>query len=213
MTNSIPAFGDSLAPLSDNYGFERGTPLDRKYIEDFLSHCRHVIRGSVLEVTDSLYTTRFGGGHVSRSAVVDIDVSNPLATLVADLTEPDSLPAEAYDCIILTQTLHLLSRPGRCLETCHRALRSGGSLLLTAPTLSRVSPSHANSDFWRFTPAGIKQLFCDFWTGPFSIESFGNLRICVGFLLAEVVEEIPEDTFAVHDPRFPLTVAVHAQKQ
>lgn len=198
-------------PLSDDYGFSRGTPLDRAYIERFLSEHRDRILGSVLELQDSTYTARFGGDRVSTSAILDIDPSNGLATLIADLTQPGALPASAYDCIILTQTMHLLSEPVVCIENCRSALRPNGSLLLTAPVVSRVSPRYPDSDFWRFTPAGIRYLFEKNWSGPFTVSSFGNLRTCVGFLLAHTVEEMPEDAFAVNDPRFPLTVAVHAE--
>lgn len=199
-------------PLSDDHGFSRGTPLDRVYIEGFLSEHRDRIVGSVLEVQDSTYTGRFGGARVSASTILDIDPSNSLATLVADLTQPGSLPASAYDCIILTQTIHLLPEPVVCIENCRSALRQNGSLLLTAPVLSRISPRYPDSDFWRFTPVGIRYLFEEHWSGAFTVFSFGNLRTCVGFLLAQTVEEMPEDAFAANDSRFPLTVAVHAEK-
>jgi hypothetical protein len=116
-----------LEPLSDHYGFDRGTPLDRRYIEEFLGERSGLIRGSVLEVHDGAYTVRFGADRVAQSTVVDINRSNAQATLIADLEQPGSLPVETYDCIILTQTLHLLRHPGRCLENCHRALRNGGA--------------------------------------------------------------------------------------
>ena len=198
-------------PLSDDHGLSRGTPLDRRYIEEFLSKHRDVIRGNVLELEDSTYTERFGDA--SGSEVLDIDQANSHATLIADLTQPGSLPVSAYDCIILTQTLHLLSEPAVCIENCNAALKPEGSLLLTAPALSRISPTYPNADFWRFTPNGIRQLFEKHWTGPFTVSSFGNLRICIGFLIARTVEETPQDAFIVNDPRFPLTVAVHAENR
>jgi SAM-dependent methyltransferase len=201
-----------LEPLSDQYGFDRGTPLDRRYVEAFLHERQGEVRGSVLEVEDDTYTARFGGDRVSETTVVDVDPSNRRATLIADLEHPDSLPAAAYDCIILTQTLHLLRRPGRCLESCHRALRRGGVLLATAPSVSRVSPTYPDADYWRFTPAGITELFSIHWRGDFTVHAFGNLRTCVGFLLGEVVEEIAGSVFDLHDPRFPLTVAVEAHE-
>ena len=139
-------------PLSDHYGFDRGTPVDRRYIEGFLSARRGVIHGSVLEVQDNAYTTKLGDDRVSKSTVIDIDATNPHATLVADLQLAGSLPPDSYDCIILTQTLHLLRRPDQCVENCFAALRSGGVLLATAPSVSRVSPTYPDSDFWRFTP-------------------------------------------------------------
>jgi SAM-dependent methyltransferase len=201
-----------LEPLSDHYGFDRGTPLDRRYIEAFLHERRGAIRGSVLEVQDNAYTARFGADGVSESTVVDIDRSNQRATLITDLEQPDTLSAASYDCIILTQTLHLLRRPGRCLENCCRALRPAGVLLATAPSVSRVSPTYPDADFWRFTPAGIEELFTRHWEGDFTAHALGNLRSCVGFLLGEAVEDLADTVFDRHDPRFPLTVAVEAHK-
>ena len=201
-----------LEPLSDRYGFDRGTPLDRRYIEEFLNEHRNAIRGSVLEVEGDMYTRMFGAGRVATCTVVDIDSSNPRATLVADLSEADSLAPETYDCIILTQTLHLLRRPGRCLENCYGALRPAGVLLATAPSLSRVSPSYPDGDFWRFTQAGMTELVSRRWPGEFSVRAFGNLRTCVGFLIGEVVEDLPEAVLDHADSRFPLTIAVEARK-
>jgi SAM-dependent methyltransferase len=199
-------------PLSDHYGLDRGTPLDRHYIEAFLAGHREAIGGSVLEVQDDTYTTTFGADRVSTSAVVDIDEANPLATLIADLCEPDSLPADAYDCIILTQTLHLIRRPDLCVGNCFRGLRPGGTLLGTAPSLSRVSPTYPDADFWRFTPSGLAELFRSQWPGTFSTHAYGNLRTCIGFLIGQVVEEVPEAVLDHRDPRYPLTVAVSAHK-
>jgi hypothetical protein len=209
----MTAFPDlPIEPLSDHYGFDRGQPVDRRYIEAFLNAHRAAIHGSVLEVQDNAYTTKFGGDHVTKSQVVDIDAANPHATLVADLQQRGSLPVAAYDCIVLTQTLHLLRRPGACLDNCFGALRSGGVLLATAPATSRVSPTYPDGDFWRFTEAGIAELFGRHWPTNYTIESYGNLRTCVAFLLGEVVEDLPDDVLDHRDHRFPLTVAIAATK-
>jgi hypothetical protein len=85
-------------------------------------------------------------------------------------------------------------------------------LLATVPSLSRVSPTYPNADYWRFTPAGLAELLVSRWSGSFSIHAFGNLRICMGFLMGQVVEEVPETVLDHSDPRFPLTVAAAASK-
>jgi hypothetical protein len=209
----VSSFADlPIEPLSDHYGLDRGKPLDRRYIEAFLAERRGLIRGSVLEVEDDAYTTRFGADRVSESTVIDINRSNPRATLIADLEQPRSLPAGAYDCIILTQTLHLLRKPGLCLENCHHALRESGVLLVTAPSVSRVSPTYPDRDYWRFTSAGIAELFSRHWTGEFTVRARGNLRSCIGFLLGEVIDDVPNALVDFDDPRFPLNVAVEAHK-
>jgi SAM-dependent methyltransferase len=199
-------------PLSDHHGFDRGTPVDRRYIEAFIRARRRAIRGRVVEVQDNTYTMRFGADRVSVSVVVDIDASNPRATVSVDLEDVGSLSHDSYDCIILTQTLHLLRRPDRCIDNCFRALRPRGVLLATAPSVSRVSPTYPDSDFWRFTPAGIAELFTRQWPGDFSVHAFGSLRTCVAFLLGEAQEDLPDAVLDYHDPRFPLTVAVEAHK-
>jgi hypothetical protein len=199
-------------PLSDHYGVDRGTPVDRRYVEAFLSARRGAIHGSVLEVQDNAYTTRFGGDRVSQSTVVDIDATNLRATLIADLQVAGSLAPDSYDCVILTQTLHLLRRPGQCIRNCFAALRSDGVLLATAPSVSRVSPTYPHGDFWRFTPAGIAELFGRYWPGDVTVDAFGNLRTCMAFLIGEVVEDLPDVVLDHHDLRFPLTVAVEATK-
>src|SRR5829696_1913433 len=63
-------------PLSDNWGFDRGTPVDRYYINKFLDKYRSDITGRVLEVKDSGYTDRYGS-NLTGSDVLDIDPSNP----------------------------------------------------------------------------------------------------------------------------------------
>src|SRR3954451_1583936 len=117
-------------PLSDSWGRDRGTPVDRYYIERFLHEHRTDIRGRVLEVKDAGYTTRFGVG-VSASAVLDVDATNPHATIVADLAWADGVGSESFDCFVLTQTLQLIPDLRAALVHARRLLRPGGVLLAT----------------------------------------------------------------------------------
>ncbi len=86
------------SPYSGRFGYERGTPVDRVYIERFLEANAPDIRGCVLEVGDRLYTERYGASRVVRSDIIDVDEKNPLATFVGDLSQRDGLPENAYDC-------------------------------------------------------------------------------------------------------------------
>ena len=55
-------------------------------------------------------------------------------------------------------------------------LRSGGTLLVTVPCISRVVPRYGlESDFWRFTPASCRKLFGDaFGATQVTVEPVGN---------------------------------------
>ena len=62
----------------------------------------------MLEVGDATYTRRFGGDRVTHIDVLHVDPEAPGATIVADLADADHIPSDAFDCIVLTQTLHLI---------------------------------------------------------------------------------------------------------
>ena len=74
-----------LSPFTRDFGYARGGPIDRYYIEEFLSRWREDIRGRVLEIKSNDYTMRFGGTLVTSSDVLDIDPQNSAATIIADL--------------------------------------------------------------------------------------------------------------------------------
>src|SRR5258708_35041717 len=94
-------------PFSDRYGFDRGLPIDRYYIEAFLAREAASIQGEGLEVGDPRYSPRFGGPDAPQIHIVAIDPTNPEATVIADLTVEGSLPDQTYDTIIATQALPL----------------------------------------------------------------------------------------------------------
>src|SRR5688572_30005094 len=74
-----------LEPISREYGFDRGQPIDRHYIETFLGMHAGDVAGHVLEIKDDTYTRRFGVGRVSRSDVLCLEADDRHATIVGDL--------------------------------------------------------------------------------------------------------------------------------
>ena len=112
-----------------------------------MSHC---IRGDVLEIYDSDYTHRYGAEGL-QSHVLDLDVTNDRATIFGDLCDPDTLAPEAYDCVILTQTLQYLVVPDTAIANLYTSLRPGGTLLITAPCSAQMYQLAPESDYWRVT--------------------------------------------------------------
>ena len=149
-----------LTPISSSFGFDRGLPIDRYYIERFLARHASEIVGRVLEIGDDTYTRRFGGSRVTRSDVLHVHAGNTRATFVGDLTDPDVLPENAFDCIVLTQTLQLIFDVPLAIRRVHRALAPGGVVLVTAPGISQIDRGEWGSTwFWSFTPAALERLF------------------------------------------------------
>ena len=198
-------------PLSRRWGFDRGTPVDRWYIERWLAGEAETIQGSVLEVKDSGYTTRFGT-RVTASHVLDVDPSNAEATLVADLEQPAGFPQKAFDCIVVTQTLQYVYDLGSAVETIHRALRPGGVCLATVPLISRLDPDvPAGNEFWRLTGAVCSRLFAArFGSANVAVSERGNVRAASAFLLGLAAEELSERELATADPQYPIITTVRA---
>jgi len=200
------------SPLSDNWGLDRGTPVDRYYIESFLARYQQDIVGRTLEVKNSEYTRRYGKA-VTQSDVLDIDSSNKEATLIADLSAADGLPSMAFDCFILTQTLQFIYDTRAAIDNAHRLLRPGGVLLATVPSASRIDPDGGEADYWRYTAALCSRLFAESF-GPenTTVKSYGNVLTCVAFLAGVAYEELSQKELAENDERFPLVIGVRAVK-
>jgi SAM-dependent methyltransferase len=200
------------SPLSQHWGRERGTPVDRHYIERFLDENRAMIRGRVLEVMDGQYTRRFGT-NVTRSDVLDIDAGNAEATVVADLAAADAIEPAVFDCFILTQTLQYVFDVEAALAHVHRLLRPGGTVLCTVPVVSRIGRTQIESEYWRFTPSACRRLFeRQFGGGAVDVRGLGNVLTCVAFLVGMAAEELSARELQQHDPFFPLLVTIRATK-
>jgi SAM-dependent methyltransferase len=199
-------------PFSDHYGRDRGTPIDRYYIERFLAEERGLIRGRVLEVLNRDYTERYGSD-VEQSDVLDVDPANPAATVVADLQAADAIPADTFDCFVLTQTLQYVYDLDAAVAHVHRILRPGGSVLCSVPVTSRVDRSAAASEYWRLTGAACTKLFDDaFAGGEVQVRARGNVLTSVAFLLGLAADELATRVLDDDDPFFPLVVTVRATK-
>lgn len=208
---AIPGVFRSTSPLSNSWGNDRGTPVDRYYIERFLSAHRQDITGRTLEVHDSRYTERFGTG-VTKADVLDIETENKEATLVADLSVADQIPSETFDCFILTQTLQYIFDTRAAIKNASRLLRPGGVLLLTVPSVSRIDPV-SRGEYWRFTPASCKRLLAEpFGLENISVKGYGNVMTCVAFLQGMAYEELSQKELTMNDDAFPLVISVRATK-
>jgi SAM-dependent methyltransferase len=201
-------------PFSRRWGYDRGTPIDRVYIEEFLQLHAADIRGACLEVLNADYTERFGGTRVSGRDVLDIDPSNTRATVVADLGEPDSLPVEHFDCVIFTQTLHLVPDMRIAIANVWRSLAPGGVLLATVPALGRHDTRRgSHHDRWRLTTTGMEWLLSGLPGAHATTFTYGNLLTCTAFLFGLAAEELTSGELEATDAEYPLIVGARVLKE
>ena len=209
-------FGDlrRTVPISPVWGVDRGTPVDRYYVHRFLDRHRSDIAGRVLEVKDPGYTRAYGDDRVTASEVLDIDPSNPYATLVVDLSKADAIPDDSFDCFVLTQTLGVVYDVAAAVRHAVRILKPNGVLLCTLPASGRISYEEGlRGDFWRFTEGSVRRLFADVLPeSAFTVEGHGNVLACAAFLYGLALHELSTEELDAVDPYFPLVYTVRAVK-
>lgn len=203
-----------LTPISRKWGYDRGGPVDRYYIEAFLRSRAAHIRGRVLEIGDNSYTRAFGGDRVVVSDVLHVVEGTPQATIIGDLVHAPQIASDTFDCIILTQTLQLVYDLRRAISTLHRILKPGGVLLATVPGISQTYDDNWGKDWcWGFTRNSFNRLLEDeFVQGNVAIDVFGNVLSATAFLHGLGAEELTAEELDYHDWAYAVTIAATAIK-
>jgi SAM-dependent methyltransferase len=204
-----------LVPFSRDWGSSRGLPIDRYYIEGFLSAHAEDIRGRVLEIKDDTYMRKFGGERVTRSDVLHRVEGNPKATIVADLTCTEEWPTDNFDCIICTQTLQFIYEVKAAIATLHRILKPDGVLLVTIPSISQISRFDMEhwGDYWRFTTLSARLLFEGVFPAPnVTVQAHGNVLAAIALLQGLASEELRQEELDYADPDYELLITVRAVK-
>lgn len=198
------------SPVSDVFGFDRGTPIDRYYIEKFLqkesSRVSDVI--NVLEVEETTYSQKYfpNGNH----DVLHYDKG-------MDLTNVATLPQGKYDLFICTQVFNFIYDVKAAIKGSHFLLRNGGTLLATiAAQISPVSQYDMKrwGHYWGFTTLGIRKLMEEiFGHGAVKIIPFGNALAATAFVQGLSVEDLPDAKLLdVNDPNYAIAIGVVAKK-
>jgi SAM-dependent methyltransferase len=189
-------------------------PIDRYYIERFLANYSNDIWGRVLEIGDPNYTRQFGGDRVTKSDVLHVSEGNPLATFVGDLACAGHIPSKAFDCVIVTQTLHLVYDVRAALGTLYRILKPNGVLLLTVPGVSQTSRDQwGKSWYWSFTSMSICRLLEEFFPAEnVEVESHGNVLAATAFLQGIATSELKQTELDLRDPHYEVLTTVRASK-
>lgn len=205
---------ERVKPFSSDFGFDRGGAIDRYYIENFIEENSNYVRGTVLEVGDNEYTLKYGRHLVTRSDILHVDRSNAKATYVGDITHVPQIPTGYFDCIIFTQTLHLIYDYRSALQTCYRILKPGGCLLLTVPGITQVDQGAWKEYWlWSFTDNAMRRLMAETFNGStVDIKTYGNVYVASAFLYGMGLPEFKKENLNVNDPAYQVIISVKAVK-
>jgi hypothetical protein len=210
--NPLPRWGNMrrLRPFSERFGFERGTPIDRYYLHAFLHKYRADITGDVLEIQVPSYTRRFG---TATRTVDTLDIDPTFSpTYCCDLARAaDVVPAGAYDCFLMPQTLSFLRDLDNALGQALRVIRPGGAVLAATAGLGPLIPD--GPDYWRMSADGWKVVAERVWAGcEVTVEAHGNCLSAAAAMFGLAAEELTSDELDAHDPRYPVLVGIRCRK-
>ena len=206
-------------PISNLFGTDRGQPVDRYYIEKFLSANSDNIRGIILEVAEDTYSRKYATKKNKETQIFETLTFNGKgkpSTIIGDLTKPETLPENRYDCFICTQTYNFIYNVKQAIAGTYFLLKNGGIVMATVAGISQISRYDMGrwGDYWRFTDKSVLNLFEEvFGKGNVEIVTFGNVLACMAFLQGVAVEDLPNhallDDF---DQDYQLIIGIKAKK-
>jgi hypothetical protein len=208
----LPRWGNfrRVSPFSSRFGFERGTPIDRYYMNTFLDQHAMDIRGDVLEIQSADTVRRFGHG-LGRVDTLDIDPAFA-PTYCCDLAASGGVvPDASYDCFVLPSTLPFLKDLDGALHHAYRVLKPGGVILAPTPALGQIDTDAI--DYWRFTADGWREVGRRVWPEcDVQVTSYGNCLAATAAVMGLACEELTPAELDVADPRFPVVVGIRCLK-
>ncbi|MEO7773500.1 MAG: methyltransferase domain-containing protein [Steroidobacteraceae bacterium] len=205
--------GAGIEPLSYTWGSDRGTEIARHYVEEeFLKEFSGDVRGHVMEFFGDDYIVRYGGKKVSKVDILNLEEGNEKATIIGqDLTKPNTIPSNAFDCVICTHVLHVIYDFDAAIADLYRILKPGGVLLIAVPLVSMCDP--AWHELWRFTREGLQlALEKSFKKSDVTMRFYGNSLTAAGQLRGLVAHEFSTRTLKKHDERFAVEICGRAVK-
>jgi SAM-dependent methyltransferase len=143
------------------------------------------------------------------------EAGNPKATILADLTKADHLASDAFDFIILTQTLNFIYDVRAAVATLHRLLKPGGTLLATLSGISKISRDDMDrwGHHWAFTTRSAEQLFHEFFPASnVRVKAHGNVLTAISFLHGLSTRDLRQKELDYQDDDFQVLITIRAVK-
>jgi len=207
---------NSINKYSEKFGFDRGTPIDRYYIDEFIRNLEFENEfNTALEFGELHYVERFNVRQKFFLSHPDFSKrKDPKNQIFFDLNTQNKYDGVKFDLIISTNVINFTKNPFVTLSHHIDMLNVDGMLLLTASSSMPISQFDAErwGDYWRFTPDAMNHLLenldCEY-----HVQSFGNFKSSVAFLCGLASEEMKATDLKEKDTRYPLLVVALVKKK
>ena len=184
-------------PVCRNFGFSRGTPIDRYYLHRFVGEIRSQVKGKTLEVGGVVSNAGYYGfGHTTDYHVRL--TSHPLMLILPATAHDASLIAtDTFDSVVCFNVLEHCAKPWIVVENIDRWLRKGGKAFCMVPNAQRIYSLPC--DYWRPLPSACEIMFSMF--ARVRIHVYGNLITHTASHYGIACEELKPEELESSAPR------------
>ncbi len=198
-------------PVSRLFGVDRGTSLDRYWIEGYLAQHSSTKTGSAVEVGETTYLERFFPNFTASHLEIADDGTHDC--VVVDLNAGDPSIGPTFDLMIATQVYNFIYETRAAIRSTAALLKPGGVLIGSVAGITQISRHDAErwGHYFSFTVQSWERLLREAFA-EVSIESFGNVDTACAFLNGLAMEEIDRDGLNRHDPDYPVCICFKAVK-
>jgi SAM-dependent methyltransferase len=190
-----------ILPVSTDFGFSRGTPVGRSYVNDFVAEKAQALGGIILEFGEARYKDYFN--YVDQYMVVDV-APGPNVDFVCDIHDVSTMPQHFFDVIVCTQVLEHLERPQEALIELRKLLKQDGRLICTVPFLAHIH--YVPTDYYRFSIDAITSALSRAGFEVIDSRNSGNALVTIGSLLGYSSEDFSFSQMAESDEVYPFNI-------
>lgn len=205
-----------LKPLNRTFGFSRGMPIDRYYIEKFMDENKNLIFGDVLEIAENTYTLKYGGDKVRKSYILYVNSDDDInKDIVGNFETGEGIGEEMMDCIILTQVLPFIYNIQKAVKNIYKMLKEHGTALITVNGISQISRYDMDrwGHYWSFTDMSMQRLLETVASKDnIKIQTFGNAKAAAALMYGLAVEDMAEESLDVWDKDYQISICAILKK-
>lgn len=202
--------------FSNDFGWKRGTPIDRYYLHIFLDKNRKFIRGKCLEFGEDTYT-KYYGKDVTNSqiftSILDKKVREDI--LVGDIVQIETLPSDEFDCIICTNVLNFIYDIHSAVIGLNKMLKPGGVCIISiAGHASHISKYDMDrwGDYWRMSDKSASLLFENAGFNIEYLESHGNAYAASAQMLGYCLEDVDLEEINSSQNEYQMIITMRIRK-
>jgi hypothetical protein len=203
--------------VSNDFGFSRGMPIDRYFIENFLKKNQNDFKGVALEFGEDFYLKKFNKGIISFNVLTsNKDETKNKNMIKGDLSVINNLPKEKYDLIVCTNVLNFIYDINEAIKGLHKMLKKSGVCLVTIAGFStHVSRYDMDrwGDYWRLSKKTASKAFKKNNFIIDECESFGNVKLAIAQMNGLCVEDIKSDILKENDSDYQMIITLRVKKK